>query len=347
VGVSVLALAGVTRAQSLGTAFTYQGELRSGTSPASGAHDLRFRLYDTQVGGAQQGTEQCFDNVPVADGRFTVALDFGSQFAGQQRFLEVDVRADTGLACIDPTGFVTLGPRQPLAAAPYALFAANAGAAGTATSATTATTATTATNATQLNGQAGSFYQDAANLVSGVLTDARLSGNVALRNAENAFTAVRNTFSGKVGIGVADPQAALEVQGDIIRTIARVQGYNQGDNTDVGPLAFRLLNFTKRHNDTGLRVTYSDNIRVLPANRAGRWEIRFNGASATPFPLAWDRYVESGNTHTPTTFVGTAFNLPAGAYVVRVYVGPSPGYAGVDLYTGWQGAWSLEVEEVR
>jgi hypothetical protein len=175
------------------------------------------------------------------------------------------------------------------------------------------------------------------------------SSNVARLSAENTFTAMKNTFGGKVGIGVTDPTAALEVQGDIIRTIARAQGYNQGDNTDNGPLAIgRLVNFTKRRNDTGLRVTYTDNIRVIGTGAAGRWEVKFNGVSAPLFPLAWDFYNgSSAFTHQPTTLVGTAFSLPAGVYAIRVYVGPSPSYPVSDLYTGWQGAWSLEVEEVR
>ncbi|MBI4579029.1 MAG: hypothetical protein HY718_04960 [Planctomycetes bacterium] len=40
--------------------------------------------------------------------------------------LEIDVRADTGLDCTNPAGFVVLAPRQTLNAAPNALFALNA-----------------------------------------------------------------------------------------------------------------------------------------------------------------------------------------------------------------------------
>ena len=36
----------------LGTAFTYQGQLKSDGSPANGLHDMRFRLFDAAVGGA-------------------------------------------------------------------------------------------------------------------------------------------------------------------------------------------------------------------------------------------------------------------------------------------------------
>lgn len=110
----------------LETAFTYQGRLRIGGSPTNGIYDLRFRLYDAMLGGAQLGSAACMDDVAVADGLFTVSLDFGAQFAGQARFLEIAVRAETGLNCGNETGFVTLSPRQPLTATPYALFALNA-----------------------------------------------------------------------------------------------------------------------------------------------------------------------------------------------------------------------------
>src|SRR4051812_3267315 len=90
-------LCALATAQPLTTAFTFQGEMRSGATPASGLHDLRFRLYDAATGGAQVGPTLCSDNVTLAEGRFAVLLDFDAAFAGQQRFIEVDVRADSGL----------------------------------------------------------------------------------------------------------------------------------------------------------------------------------------------------------------------------------------------------------
>ncbi len=107
----------------LGTEFTYQGLLTDAGSPADGLHDLRFRLYDALSDGMQVGPTVCVDNVTVTDGLFTAPVDFGAQFAGQKRFLEVDVRADTGLDCADPAGFITLSPRQELTATPHALLA--------------------------------------------------------------------------------------------------------------------------------------------------------------------------------------------------------------------------------
>lgn len=101
------------------TAFTYQGRLKNGPQAASGLHDFRFGLFDAATGGTQLGATQCADNVPVTDGLFTTPIDFGQQFAtGGPRFLEIEIRADTGLGCASAVGFVTLGPRQPITATP-------------------------------------------------------------------------------------------------------------------------------------------------------------------------------------------------------------------------------------
>jgi hypothetical protein len=237
--------------QALTTAFTFQGEARFNGALASGLHDLRFRLYDAV--GTPIGTAQCMNNVQVTNGRFAVPLDFGAQFAGAQRFVEIDVRADSGLDCTNSTGFTTLAPRQELTAAPYALYAPNAG---------------SATNATNLNNQLPSFYTNATNLsagtlpsarligtyssaltlssssnvffgsglnltnlnatnlASGTVADARLSTNIPRLNAAQTFSA-NNTFSGNVGIGGAPGTDRLDITG-----IARVsQGVRFGDNS--------------------------------------------------------------------------------------------------------------------
>lgn len=63
----------------LGTApttnvFTYQGRLDDGGRPANGAYDFRFRLFNQQSGGTQIGATNTIDDVPVANGIFTVYL---------------------------------------------------------------------------------------------------------------------------------------------------------------------------------------------------------------------------------------------------------------------------------
>ena len=157
--------------------------------------------------------------------------------------------------------------------------------------------------------------------------------------------------SGNTGIWTATPKAKLEVAGDFIRTIARAQGHNQADDTDNGAIASRVLTFVKKQNDTGIRITYSDWRRTMGTTAtSGTWEAKFNGASCTnPGPVAWAIYewVSGNDYHRADTTTGTCFGLPAGTYTIQIYVGPTPGYAAGNLYTGWWNLWSLEAEEVR
>jgi hypothetical protein len=139
--------------------------------------------------GNQIGNTLCTNNLAVENGRFAASLDFGSAFSGQKRFLEIEVRQDTGLDCSDSTGYALLSPRQELTATPNASFAQNAA------------TATTAANAANLNGQSPGFYLNATNL-TGTLSDSRLSGNVARLDGNQTFTGQTifsnpaNTFRG-------------------------------------------------------------------------------------------------------------------------------------------------------
>ncbi len=109
----------------LGTGFTYQGQLKVGGIPITDAVDLMFSLWTAAEGGAQIGATQTESDVDVANGLFTVLLDFGTQaFSGNSRWLEVAVRRPH-----DPTDavpFVTLNPRQEVKAAPYATTALSA-----------------------------------------------------------------------------------------------------------------------------------------------------------------------------------------------------------------------------
>lgn len=106
--------------EAVGSAFTYQGQLREGAAPANGTYDFRFQLYDALANGAPVGPQLDVPGVTVSDGLFDVALDFGSAaFDGEARYLAVSVRPGGSGAPYTP-----LSPRQRLSAAPYALHAA-------------------------------------------------------------------------------------------------------------------------------------------------------------------------------------------------------------------------------
>ncbi len=120
-------IAGLAMAQQLAgspltAAFTYQGRLNSSGVPYTGPCDFQFGLWDAGAGGVQVGPTQTLTNVPLADGYFTVQLDWGAdKFFGEQRWLDISVRCPAGGGTYTP-----LTPRQMLTASPQALFATHA-----------------------------------------------------------------------------------------------------------------------------------------------------------------------------------------------------------------------------
>ncbi len=232
----------------VGTAFTYQGRLKSAGQPASGNYDLRFALYDAASGNGLIGSPLTNSPVTVTNGNFTALLDFGAVFAGDARWLEIGVRTN---GSSDP--FAISSARQQLTPSPYALNASSAGLAATATTAGTATNlsgnlsgdvtgtqvatvvgwvggqtatdvaagavaaigaatanmpdrivkrdalgnfAASAITAASFTGSGAALTGlDADSLATGTLADGRLSGNVALLNANQTFSG-SNIFAG-------------------------------------------------------------------------------------------------------------------------------------------------------
>jgi hypothetical protein len=104
------------------TAFTYQGFLRDNGQPANGVYDLRFALYDSANGGSQIGDLVFVEDVNVADGLFTVEVDFGTVpfNTGARRWIEIGVRPGNSTG-----GHSLLTPRIELTPVPYAIYAQN------------------------------------------------------------------------------------------------------------------------------------------------------------------------------------------------------------------------------
>src|SRR6266700_6447783 len=78
------------------TEFTYQGSLKDGANPATGNYDFEVLLFDSVSGGSQVGSTLTKLSVPVSNGTFAIKLDFGGQYPGADRFLEIHVRTAGG-----------------------------------------------------------------------------------------------------------------------------------------------------------------------------------------------------------------------------------------------------------
>lgn len=96
---------------------TYQGKLTDSTLPANGTYEMQFSLFDASTDGTQIGTTITNSSVQIANGIFSVQLDFSAAnaFDGSPRWLEIAVKKPA-----DPV-FTTLAPRQQLTSAPFAI----------------------------------------------------------------------------------------------------------------------------------------------------------------------------------------------------------------------------------
>jgi len=112
--VAVLTAPAALRAQTpVGTAFTYQGQLKQAGTPFDGLADFEFTLWDdpnsTDPNDLVAGP-LVENNKEVDNGLFTVQLDFGENiFTGAARWLEISVNG------------TPLSPRQELTPTPHAL----------------------------------------------------------------------------------------------------------------------------------------------------------------------------------------------------------------------------------
>jgi len=136
---------GVHQAVAQGTtAFTYQGQLHDNGTNANGACTLIFKVYDALTSGNQIGSG-ITNNVPLANGLFSVNLDFGTGvFNGATRWLDITI-TNGGVT-------QTLSPRVQVLPTPYAQFAA---------------VAATVTNGGIMNSQLAGNAVNATNIAGG------------------------------------------------------------------------------------------------------------------------------------------------------------------------------------
>lgn len=187
------------------TEFTYQGRLVSGGTPANASHDFEFWLFREVSGGTALGTIQRF-GVAVSNGVFTVLLDFGDEFNGDARFLEIAVKPAGS-----PNPFTILAPRQPISSAPYSVRSSKA---------------TTADNATFLGGVAANqFVQTNDTRLSDDRNPLPNSPNyirngAAQQSSSNFNISGNGTIGGTLSANVVDTAAKYNIGGQTVLTVS-------------------------------------------------------------------------------------------------------------------------------
>ncbi len=216
--------------QAQGTAFTYQGRLNIGNSPATGVYDMQFALSNAVSGGSQIGSTITSPGINVSNGLFITTLDFNNVFNGQSAWLSIGVRSNgTG-------NYAGLTPPQAITPTPYAMYAEGANALNL-----TGTIPTANLSGVALLGAGNTFTADQT--VLGQVTAGGGAGALTMLDRfhpVNAFgwqwtsegkglTATRfnggggSSFfniatNGLVGIGTATPVSALQVNGTVTAT---------------------------------------------------------------------------------------------------------------------------------
>jgi hypothetical protein len=196
------------------TAFTYQGTIDDGGQPANGSYDFEFALFDAAEAGTQLGSPVTINGVIVAEGSFTLNLDFGAEFPGDARWLEIRVKQAAASSGSEAIGtFTVLTPRQQIASSPYAI------------KSLLATNADMATNALQLDGTDADQYV--------LTTDTRMTDERAPASGSNNY--IQNTTT---------PQAmsSFNISGIGKATILDVSTqYNIGGNRILSNPGFENL----------------------------------------------------------------------------------------------------------
>lgn len=116
VSAAVIAAACGSAVAQVGTAITYQGQLKNSGNAVNSATDMEFSLWTAASGGSQVGSTVTSLAVSVTQGLFTVPIDFGVNpyTADQALWLQIAVRNPAGAGA-----YIPMGSRQRLSAAPF------------------------------------------------------------------------------------------------------------------------------------------------------------------------------------------------------------------------------------
>ncbi|NLH74573.1 MAG: hypothetical protein GX456_16110 [Verrucomicrobia bacterium] len=230
----------VVSAVAQGTAFTYQGRLEVNGQPYTGNAEFQPTLWDAASGGTKVA-----DNTPpqlvvaVSNGLFVLLLDFGTNFPGTDRWLQLEVRTSIG-------PFTTLGPRQKLTPTPYAITASNLSGTLPASQLSgvipSANLAGTYSRAVTFNNAANSFSGsgagltslNAGQLASGTVPDGRLGPNVARTNQVWLLSGNAGTTPGTYFLGTTDRQP-LELRVNGLRALRLEDPGDSSSDGDTTP----------------------------------------------------------------------------------------------------------------
>ena len=265
--VLLLAVLFVNSSNAQTSEFTYQGSLRDGANAANGSYDFEFALFGALSGGTQLGSTIAVNSVAVVNGVFSVKLDFGREFPGADRYLEIRVRPS------GQSGITILAPRQTVSSSPYALQSFSAEA---------ATTATTAANSNQLGGvEANQFVLTGDSRLTNARPPTPGSSNyvqngTTQQTASNFNISGNGVIGGNLGVGTSGP------------FLAKIQTVRTGTGPAVLGISNSIANLPTIQNlSMGVGGSSVDNIGVYgeSTNNTGVYGYSDQGTAVYGFSM--------------------------------------------------------------
>lgn len=182
ISVFIFIFPNIISAQSaIDTIFSYQGYLRENGTIANGNYDMKVNLYNDS--SLIQSNIVC--GVTVRNGLFSVELDFGPVFNGENRWLEIGIAAAG--PCDATTDYTYLTPMQQLNATPYSMFSLES---------SHSVSADFSDNSNLLDGYDSSYFLSSSG--------GSLGGNLSI--------------NGTLSVGTSIPNAQLSVDGNVVAT---------------------------------------------------------------------------------------------------------------------------------
>ena len=118
----------------------------------------------------------------------------------------------------------------------------------------------------------------------------------------------------------------------------------------IGLIIFKDCIFTKKKDDTSLRVVFQGNFHLERCSGCcKRWFITFNGAECSgPLPIDAVNFIRHSNqnNHRHGAIEGYCDNIHKGKIRVGINIGNCAGYGNSDGTTGWNSVSRLIIEEV-